>query len=238
MVHPILDRNILEIYNFIKDLFTKIVHNKEKTHKIVFDNVSTTKPTIVDEYMVIWEHVITYNITQYIEEELIISMNCYRADIDTYVLTISTSIFYKVIEISVDSVKKNHHKCQDLIYECIDNVIDAFIEEIKKLEAKINEAENEIVSKIKKLLMNKLGQLVDFSFPVFKTCEDVGTVKILKGYIEFYTTQYKVLVNFMYYIYDKKLIINSITIDAYRDNEDFLVSLLLPDIVKDLFDSS
>lgn len=245
---PVFDKNILKIYEEMTETIKEIVRVKEEKYRTTIDAILTQEPTIKDEYITTWEYSIISRLRYDISLELKISVECfrdnsYRYDKDTYYIYIYASIpfdkkkFFEVIEIFADEIANNNNNYLVRFEKFIRKALDYFIERINKIATELKEAEKEITNKIVNMLENKLGFVIGFNLE-FKSYRNVENDKLVEGYIDFFTTQYRVTIKFTYYINTKEFIISNIIIDAQSSNEDVLLSILLQDVAKDLFDSS
>jgi len=246
-VIPVLDENILKVYEEMTETIKRIVRVKEEKYRTTIDWISTQEPIVESKYIITWEYSIIRYLRHNIPLELKISVECfrddsYRYDKDTYYIYIYASTFdkkkfFEVIEIFADEIANNDNNYLVRFEKFIRKALDCFIERINKIVAELVEAEKEITNKIVNMLENKLGLVIGFNLE-FKSYKNVENDKLVEGYINFFTTQYRVTIKFTYYINTKKFIIDNIIIDAQSNNEDVLLSLLLQDVAKDLFDSS
>jgi len=246
-VIPIIDKNVIKVYEEMTKRIKEIVRVKEEKYRTTVDWISTQEPIIKDEYITTWEYYIISRPRYDISLELKVSVECfrddsYRYDKDTYYIYIYASTFdkkkfFEVIEIFADEIANNDNNYLVRFEKFIRKALDCFIERINKIVAELVEAEKEITNKIVNMLENKLGLVIGFNLG-FESYRNVENDKLVEGYIDFFTTQYRVTIKFTYYINTKKFIIDNIIIDAQSNNEDVLLSLLLQDVAKDLFDSS
>lgn len=229
---------MLKIYENITEIIKKVA--EEKKMQSGFARILTSeRPIIASEKTLAWLHTVTVLITFDIESLLKIYVSCSEKNENEYTIFINPIIVIGQVEdftIKPKSLSSDYNE----IRRYIEHVFDSYNEKIEKISSEIKEAESVALNKIIETLRSKLGVVPSLNVPIYTQYEVEENDKILRGYTDILTTQYVLRVEFSYYINSRKFSIDKITIESFNENEmeDMLASLLLPDIVKDLFDSS
>jgi len=230
---------MLKIYKNITEIIKKVA--KEKKVQSEFARIVTSeRPIIVSEKTLAWSHTVTVQITFDIESLLKIYVSCSEESKNKYTIFINPIIVIGRVEDSIEpkSTKISLNSDYNEIRKYIEHVFDSYNEKIEKVSSEIKEAESVALNKIIEILRSKLGVVPSLNIPIYTQYEVEENDKILRGHTYIPTTQYVLRVEFSYHINSRKFSIDKITIEDSNEMEDILASLLLPDITKNLFDSS
>lgn len=230
---PIFDGQILKLHKQLTEMLKMIVEVKEDKSKLLLELENVASPIVKNEYVATWSYTIISNVAYAIRLELKIFVEC-RKNSRTYTLhfyaytNVDEDEFSRTIEIPADIIadSSSYRNYLEEVEEFIENVLDYFIEEVDNIALEVDKADIDIVDKIKTTLKNKFSKSVDegyikVGYPVYKCYkyDNVLKDKILEGELDISLplSRVLILIEFTYYICNKKLIINGVTIRRMPD---------------------
>ena len=240
-----LTRSVLDIAKIIDDIIKETICESEIEARTYFKRIETIGPILHTEHSFTMRYSCQYLIDD-ITFELVIELKC-TMNKDSLKVEIYSNYEYAYVrefalkkwyEITVK--KESLNSIKTIISKEVRKIINEFMYYIDSMKIGLKYVEKRVVEKLKEIIKDMFGTYpssIEIDSPHFHRYIVFVDFEGFEGTVNIRTSDNsRFAVKFRYSIDEDILTINEIIIEKYKP--EILGSLLLSDIVKDLFDSS